>query len=306
MADMSRPTAGRPVPLAPRTGDGGGRGAAGAEEAPDAPAAVRHGARRCSWSGASTPSGWRRSPTACGVSEKTVFTTSRPGIADPGPPECTMAALQAGLPTPRHPGRGGAADPRRELGAMTSWLAAQDDPAGACRRDPPVRHPDPGRPLAARSSERHDGPVHRGGRGHPGCAGRAEPRTTRSRRSRRPPCSACGASSTWACRSTWMAPAPRPRSIRRDRRRPRAARLISACNWTRLQPSPASTDKLRQPSPARPPWGAFFRPAKRWGRPQPPAAVLDQGLARPAVTETRSRMLRWSSMVKRYSEAPAM
>ncbi len=71
--------------------------------------------------------------TACGVSEKTVFNyfptkeslildrlestmgSLRPGLAEPGisPPEAALRILD------------------RELSAMTSWLAAQDDPARA-------------------------------------------------------------------------------------------------------------------------------------------------------------------------------
>jgi AcrR family transcriptional regulator len=70
---------------------------------------------------------------ACGVSEKTVynyFPTKESLILDRL--ESTMAALRAGLAEPGVSPVGAAlAILHRELGAQTSWLATQDDPAQA-------------------------------------------------------------------------------------------------------------------------------------------------------------------------------
>jgi AcrR family transcriptional regulator len=68
---------------------------------------------------------------ACGVSEKTVFNyfpTKESLILDRL--EATVTALRAGLADPGvAPVEAALAILDRELGAMTSWLAAQDDPA---------------------------------------------------------------------------------------------------------------------------------------------------------------------------------
>ncbi|MFI6251847.1 TetR family transcriptional regulator [Streptomyces sp. NPDC051016] len=70
---------------------------------------------------------------ACGVSEKTVFNyfpTKESLILDRG--ETTMAALRAGLADPDHtPVEAVLRILSGELSAMTSWIAAQDDPAHA-------------------------------------------------------------------------------------------------------------------------------------------------------------------------------
>src|ERR1035441_5317621 len=98
----------------PGDGGAGGRRAAGAQEAPDAPAAVRHA-------------------DACGVSEKTVFNyfpTKEALILDRL--ESTMASLRVGLAEPGiSPVEAALRILDDELGAMTSWLARQDDPVQA-------------------------------------------------------------------------------------------------------------------------------------------------------------------------------
>jgi AcrR family transcriptional regulator len=70
---------------------------------------------------------------ACGVSEKTVFNyfpVKEALILDRL--ESTMAALKSGLPAPGvSPTQAVLRILEDELGAMTSWLAAQDDPAKA-------------------------------------------------------------------------------------------------------------------------------------------------------------------------------
>jgi AcrR family transcriptional regulator len=70
---------------------------------------------------------------ACGVSEKTVFNyfpTKESLILDRL--ESTMASLKTGLAEPGvSPAEAALRILDRELGAMTSWLAAQDDPARA-------------------------------------------------------------------------------------------------------------------------------------------------------------------------------
>ncbi|WP_316775659.1 TetR/AcrR family transcriptional regulator [Streptomyces sasae] len=70
---------------------------------------------------------------ACGVSEKTVFNhfpTKESLILDRG--EATMAALRAGLAEPdRSPVEAALRILSDELRAMTSWIAAQDDPVHA-------------------------------------------------------------------------------------------------------------------------------------------------------------------------------
>ncbi|MEU1165743.1 TetR family transcriptional regulator [Streptomyces sp. NPDC005921] len=70
---------------------------------------------------------------ACGVSEKTVFNyfpTKESLILDRG--ETTMAALRAGLADPDHtPVEAVLRILSGELRAMTSWIAAQDDPVHA-------------------------------------------------------------------------------------------------------------------------------------------------------------------------------
>jgi AcrR family transcriptional regulator len=70
---------------------------------------------------------------ACGVSEKTVFNyfpTKESLILDRL--EATMSSLRTGLAEPGvSPAEAALRLLDRELGAMTSWLAAQDDPAWA-------------------------------------------------------------------------------------------------------------------------------------------------------------------------------
>src|ERR1700733_1753889 len=84
---------------------------------------------------------------ACGVSEKTVFNyfpTKESLILDRL--EFTVAALKSGLAQPGV------------------------EPAAAA-----LRRPHPGLAVPAGPPERHDGPVHRGGRRNPGRAGRPAP-----------------------------------------------------------------------------------------------------------------------------------
>ena len=168
---------------------------------------------------------------ACGVSEKTVFNyfpAKEALILDRL--EATMASLKTGLADPGvSPVRAVLAILDGELGAMTSWLAAQDDPAqaaAAIRRFGALIWETPS--LRAYQSDT-DGPGHRHGRGDPGRARRDAPGRRRSRRSRPPPCSACGASSTAPCRDTSTEPARAAQvhqAVTADVRR--AARLISA------------------------------------------------------------------------------
>ena len=114
---------------------------------------------------------------ACGVSEKTVFNyfpTKESLILDRL--EATVASLRTGLAEPEVPPVQAALRILDgELGAMTSWLAAQDDPVQAGVNGPALRRPDRGHSVIAGSSERHDGPVHRRGRRDPGRTRRPEP-----------------------------------------------------------------------------------------------------------------------------------
>src|ERR1035441_3436259 len=145
---------------------------------------------------------------ACGVSEKTVFNyfptkeslildrldvtvaslrTRRAseqdglqllphqGVADPGPPgrHRGLAADRAGR-SRGLAGRGGAADPGPRTRRYDVLARCPGRPRPGRRRDPALRHLDPGHALTAGLPERHDGSVHRGGRRDPGRAGRDE------------------------------------------------------------------------------------------------------------------------------------
>jgi len=152
---------------------------------------------------------------ACGVSEKTVFNyfpTKESLILDRL--EATMASLKSGLADPAVP-------PVQavlrildgELGAMTSWLAAQDDPARASaaigRFGTLIWEPPHCGRIRATCWTRRPRWSRGSWPGAPECA-----RTHPSRRSLPPPCSACGASSTAPCRNTLVVPA-RPRRCTR-------------------------------------------------------------------------------------------
>ena len=79
---------------------------------------------------------------ACGVSEKTVFNyfpTNESLILDRL--EATMASLRTGLAEPAAaPVQAALRILDRELDAMTSWLAAQDDPVQAGPRSGALTH----------------------------------------------------------------------------------------------------------------------------------------------------------------------
>ena len=122
----------------------------------------------------------------------------RTGLADPGiPPVQAALRILDG-----------------ELSAMTSWLAAQDNPVQvntAIRRFGALIQATPS--LRAYQSDMMDPFVEVAA---DILAERARLSPGDPERGSRPsPCSACGASSSTPCPGTWTAPATRPRSTRR-------------------------------------------------------------------------------------------
>src|SRR5580693_10475758 len=149
------------------------RGVARAQEAPDAPAVVRHrdpdvrrarlrrGPRR----------GGRRGVR--GVGEDGVQLLPDQGITRAGPPggDDGLAADRPGRA--RGPaGAGGAADPGPRTGRHDRVAHRPGRPGRGRPGDPSVRRPDPRHAVAAGLSERHDGPVRVRGRRDPGRPGR--------------------------------------------------------------------------------------------------------------------------------------
>ena len=152
---------------------------------------------------------------ACGVSEKTVFNyfpTKESLILDRL--ESTVASLRTGLAEPGvSPVQAALRILDRELSAMTSWMAAQDDPAQASamvRRFGSLIAATPA--LRAHQSDMMDQ--------FTAVAATILPeRAAMSADDPEPQMAAiallaCGASSSRACRNTWTAPASRHRSTR--------------------------------------------------------------------------------------------
>src|ERR1700722_12760331 len=146
------------------------RGAARAQEAPDAPAVVRHrdpDVRRARFRCGTRRGGVR------GLGEDRLQLLPDQGITRPGPPggHDGLAADRPGRA--RGPaGAGGAADPGPRTESHDRVAHRPGRPGRGGSGDPAVRRPDPRHAVVARLSERHDGPVRVGGRREPGRPGR--------------------------------------------------------------------------------------------------------------------------------------